>query len=175
MSFSMQAAPAAAVDQDGAAGAAPADCAALPAGYTLVAGPPPLDEYLRLRRETGLTPKTAEQGAPALANSWSWVHVRAPAGAAGAAVAAMGRVMGDGGWYYVVCDMATGRAHQRRGLGRHVLAWLLRDIRARSPPGAYITLTGDPPGQPLYRSLGFADSHPSIGMYILDGAPAGRQ
>ena len=64
--------------------------------------PPTVDEYVRLRREAGLTVRTKEQARPALKNSWLWVTVRID----GQAVA-MGRVIGDGGWYFHIADMAT--------------------------------------------------------------------
>jgi len=40
------------------------------ADYTLLPTAPPLQDYLRLRRDSGLTPVTAEQGAPAIAGAW---------------------------------------------------------------------------------------------------------
>lgn len=135
---------------------------ALADGYRLVVGPPPLDDYLRLRRDSGLSPKNAEQGAGAITGSWSAVHVvdgqDLPV--------AMGRTIGDGGWYFHIADIATAPGHQRRGLGRAVVEWLVADIRSRAPEGAYITLVGDPPGQRLYRSLGFDDVAPSLGMAL---------
>ncbi len=57
---------------------------------------------------------------------------------------AMGRVIGDGGWYFHVADIATDPGHQRRGLGRAVVEWLVADIRSRAPEGAYVTLVGTP-------------------------------
>ena len=133
------------------------------ASYTLVSGPPPLADYLRLRRDSGLTPKNADQGAGAIAGSWSACHVLDPDGRP----VAMGRTIGDGGWYFHIADIATDPAHQRRGIGRAVVAWLVADIRSRAPRGAYVTLVGDPPGQRLYRSLGFDDVAPSLGMALL--------
>jgi GNAT superfamily N-acetyltransferase len=129
-------------------------------GYTLIAEPPPLDDYLRLRRDSGLTPKNADQGRGALTGSWSFCHVRDADGT----VVAMGRTIGDGGWYFHVADMATDPEHQRRGLGRAVLDWLIADIRGRAPEGAYVSLIADPPGVPLYQAVGLQDAHPSIGM-----------
>lgn len=125
---------------------------------------PTLEDYLELRRASGLTPKRPDQGAPALANSWAWRRI---VDAEGRAVA-MGRVVGDGGWYFLVADMATLPGFQRRGLGRRILEDLLAEIRAKAPEGAYVTLLADPPGQALYRSLGFTEpQNGSITMHQL--------
>lgn len=137
---------------------------ALPAGYALHVGPPSLDDYLRLRRESGLRPKSPEQGAHALQGSWSSCHVTAP----DAHTVAMGRVVGDGGWYFVVADMATAPDHQRRGLGRAVLDHLLADIRARAPGDPYVTLTADAAGRRLYEQAGFtAFTADQTGMQLV--------
>ena len=128
--------------------------------YELVEGPPRVEEYLRLRADSGLSPKRADQAAAAIAGTWYGVHVRhRPSGEA----VAMGRVIGDGGWYFQIADMATLPDHQRQGLGRLVLTTLLAAIRDRAPADPYITLLADPPGVPLYSSLGFQPTK-SLGM-----------
>lgn len=119
--------------------------------YSLVSAPPTVDDYLRLREVSGLTPKRAEQAGPALRNSWAWRTVQTREGE----TVAMGRLVGDGGWYFLVADMATLPEHQQRGLGRAVLTDLLDEIRDRAPAGAYVTLMADLPGQRLYEQLGF--------------------
>ena len=43
---------------------------------------------------------------------------------------------------------------------------LIARIDHAAPPHPYITLLADPPGQSLYRSLGFVDSAPSVGMRL---------
>jgi len=127
----------------------------------LVASPPPLDDYLRVRAGSGLSPRTPEQARGALAHSWSWCHVVEDDGAGGdGEVVAMGRVIGDGGWYFHVADMATLPDHQGRGHGRRVLQHLLAEIAARAPADPYVTLIADPPGRRLYESLGFVDVAP---------------
>lgn len=135
--------------------------------YRLVDEPPTLDEYLELRRSSGLSPKTPEQGAPALTGSWYFCHVRTDAGHAdpGRAVA-MGRIIGDGGWYFHIADIATLPEFQRQGLGRMVMDRLLDEIRAKAPADPYVTLIADPPGRRLYESLGFVDADPSLGMRL---------
>lgn len=134
----------------------------------LVPEPPSVQEYLRLRSESGLSPKTAEQAAGALAHSWAWCHIRhTPTGEA----VAMGRALGDGGWYFHIADMATLPAHQGRGLGRRVLTWILDRIEQEAPADPYITLFADAPGRPLYRSVGFVESAPRSSGMVLGRRP----
>jgi ribosomal protein S18 acetylase RimI-like enzyme len=77
----------------------------------------------------------------------------------------MGRVIGDGGWYFHVVDMAVHPEHQRRGLGDAVLTELLDRIRAAAPAGAFVNLLADPPGRRLYARHGFTPTAPgSVGM-----------
>ncbi|MGP5114325.1 hypothetical protein [Corynebacterium casei] len=63
--------------------------------YLLEHDAPDIDDYLRLRADTGLTPKTAEQAEPIFENSW--LCVRAFERESGQTVG-MGRVIGDSGW-----------------------------------------------------------------------------
>jgi ribosomal protein S18 acetylase RimI-like enzyme len=58
---------------------------------------------------------------------------------------AMGRLLGDGGWYFHVVDMAVLPEHQRRGLGDVILTVLLERIRREAPAGAYVNLIADVP------------------------------
>lgn len=131
-------------------------------GYVLLDGPPTVEEYLRLRKESGLSPKVAEQAAGALANSWTFCHVRhEPTGEA----VAMGRVIGDGGWYFHIADIVTLPDHQRRGIGSAVMTWLIDRIRTQAPPDAYVSLMADAAGVPLYERFGFTNPSPrSTGM-----------
>ena len=77
----------------------------------------------------------------------------------------MGRVIGNSGWCFLIADMATGPARQRRGIGRAVLEELLSAILTRAPENPYIVLLADAPGRPLYQSMGIVETAPhSIGM-----------
>lgn len=132
--------------------------------YDLTLSPPPLADYLRLRADSGLSPVTEAQGEPPLVNSWAWVHVRHRASGE---VVAMGRVIGDGGWYFHIADMATLPEHQKKGLGQAVLEALLEKIREEAPPRPYVTLMADEPGRPLYAKFGFVETAPhSLGMML---------
>jgi ribosomal protein S18 acetylase RimI-like enzyme len=82
-------------------------------------------------------------------------------------VVGMGRLIGDGGWYFHVVDMAVIPEHQRRGLGDLVLGSLLDLIQATAPPNPYVTLLADPPGRRLYERHGFTQTAPdSVGMVL---------
>src|SRR5262249_46138460 len=117
---------------------------------------------------SGLTPRRLDQAAAALSGSWSAVHVVHEE--TGTAVA-MGRVLGDGGWYFHVVDIAVLPEHQRRGLGGMVLTALLDSSRRGAPTGAYVNLLADAPGRKLYEEHGFRETAPdSVGMaLVLDG------
>jgi GNAT superfamily N-acetyltransferase len=136
----------------------------LASGYVLVDGAPSPLEYVHLRRATGLSPKTVVQAESALSGSWAFRRVETESGE----LVAMGRVIGDGGWYFLIADMATLPEHQGRGIGGAVLDSLLEEICARAEPNAYVTLTADPPGRRLYESRGFSDVAPDrTGMFRL--------
>jgi GNAT superfamily N-acetyltransferase len=138
------------------------ESAALPAGYRLVDGPPSVADYLLLRERAGLSPRREDQAQAALAGSWAAVHV---VHEVDATTVGMGRLLGDGGWYFHVADMAVLPEHQRRGLGDAILTVLLERIRREAPAGAYVNLLADPPGRRLYARHGFTPTAPdSIGM-----------
>jgi ribosomal protein S18 acetylase RimI-like enzyme len=141
--------------------------AGLRGSYRLVGSAPAVEDYLALRERAGLSAKTREQAAAALPGSWAACHaVHEPTGQ----TVGMGRVLGDGGWYFHVVDMAVLPEHQRRGLGDAVLRALLEQIRARAPAGAYVNLLADRPGRRLYARHGFADTAPnSVGMALRMG------
>src|SRR3712207_5035362 len=132
-------------------------CTLVTRGYRLVMSPPPVADYLHLRAAAGLSPKTKEQAVAALPGSWAACHVVEEKTDQ---VVGMGRLLGDGGWYFHVVDMAVLPEHQRRGLGDAVLTALLGRIADTAPAGAYVNLLADPPGRRLYERHGFTDTAP---------------
>ncbi|MFN8193563.1 MAG: GNAT family N-acetyltransferase [Nocardioidaceae bacterium] len=129
--------------------------------YTLVPEGPAPEDYQRLRLEAGLTPRSRDQAELALGGAWAACHV---VDSRDGSTVAMGRLIGDGGWYFHVVDMAVLPEHQRRGLGDRVLTRLLDRIAEEAPPDAYVSLMSDPPGRRLYERHGFAESQRSVGM-----------
>lgn len=83
----------------------------------------------------------------------------------------MGRIIGDGGWYFHIADMATLPEHQRKGLGGIILKHLLSYIRENIPGGGkpYISLFADPPGRRLYDQHGFVagEKFDELGMVLV--------
>ena len=134
------------------------------AAYRLETAPPTVADYVHLRAASGLSPKTEAQAAGAIDGAWYAVHVvHAPSGR----TVGMGRVIGDGGWYFHIVDMAVLPDHQRRGIGGAILTELVDTIHASAPEAPYITLLADPPGRPLYRQHGFEPTAPrTVGMYL---------
>jgi GNAT superfamily N-acetyltransferase len=135
------------------------------AGYRLAGGPPTVADYLLLRERAGLSPKRQDQAEAALGGSWAAVHV---VHEAEGTTVGMGRVLGDGGWYFHVADMAVLPEHQRLGLGDAILTALLERIRSEAPAGAFVNLIADPPGRKLYARHGFEPTAPdSVSMAMI--------
>jgi len=133
-----------------------------PTGYDLDERPPSVEEYVRLRREAGLSGKTPEAARVGLANTWFGVTVRHGGEAVG-----MGRVIGDGGCFFEVVDIAVQPAHQRRGLGKRIMGALMNHLRAHAPASAHVMLLADGPAHRLYEQFGFRATAPeSIGMEL---------
>ncbi len=134
----------------------------LPVGYSLHSGYPSAAEYLRLRAASGLSPRTAAQAAGAISGSWHGCYIKytsPDSTTEPAVIVGMGRIIGDGAWYFHIADMAVRPDHQRRGLGDAILKHLLGYIKANAAEGQYlVNLFADPPGRRLYRKNGFTES-----------------
>ncbi|GGD37725.1 GNAT family N-acetyltransferase [Pseudoxanthomonas indica] len=132
----------------------------LPEGYTLQARVPDIDDVLRLRVESGLSPRTRAAAEAGLPNSLFGVTLMHDGQAIG-----MGRIIGDGGCSFVIVDIAVQPAHQKRGLGRAIMDALDAWLKAHAPDGAHISLIADGDARHLYARYGFKDVGPaSIGM-----------
>lgn len=131
--------------------------------YLLVERTPTVREFCDLRVKSGLSAKTEEAAAAGLPNTRSAVVLEHEGRAIG-----MGRVIGDGGTAFQITDIAVLPEHQKRGLGKRIVAALVDWLRATAPKSAYISLIADGPAKDLYAQYGFKPTteHGSIGMYI---------
>ena len=133
--------------------------------YTLVERLPTVSEYRDLRRLSGLSEKTIEAAERGLPATLFAVVIEADGAAIG-----MGRVIGDGGTAYQVVDIAVLPAHQKKGLGKRIVAALVGWLRANAPKSAYVSLIADGPAKDLYAQYGFRPVMPeSIGMAFKIG------
>ena len=128
--------------------------------YTTRLAIPDAATYCHLRSVSGLSPKTAEAAARGLPNSLFAVQVLQ-----GDEIVGMGRIIGDGGCFYQVVDIAVLPAHQGRGLGKLIMREIMQYIEEQVPASAYVSLIADGQAQQLYAQFGFTHTTPkSVGM-----------
>ena len=138
--------------------------------YVLVDGFPNASDYARLRAAAGLSRKTPEAAVRGVAGTLHGVSILRDGELIG-----MGRVIGDGGCFYFVVDIAVEPAHQGRGLGKRIMAALDAWLRANAPETAHVALFADGEARHLYAKYGFVENTKSVGMdYRVGSKPAGR-
>ncbi len=136
--------------------------------YQLRHAIPTVADYRRLREQAGLSPKSLQAAERGLPNSLFAVQVVSADGE----VVGMGRVIGDGGCFYQVVDIAVLPAHQGHGLGKRIMADIAAWLSAEVPESGYVSLLADGRAQDLYRQYGFTPTAPaSVGMGWKQGTP----
>jgi len=132
----------------------------LPNGYKILPRSPAVEDYLRLRKITGLSPfseAAAETGLHGTYFGVSLLHEETVVG--------MGRVVGDGGLFFQVVDIAVDPTHQGQGFGVSIMLILIEYLKDHAPTSAYISLLADIPANKLYEKFGFRETAPNtIGM-----------
>ncbi len=68
----------------------------------------------------------------------------------------MGRLIGDGGCFAHVTDIAVHPAHQGKGFGTLIMQDLMSWAEANLPPGCFVSLIADPGAEALYTKFGFS-------------------
>jgi GNAT superfamily N-acetyltransferase len=111
---------------------------------------PGADEYRALRVAAGLSAMSETSATQGLPSSWCAVCVRIDGQLVG-----MGRVVGDGGCFFLVVDIAVHPTLQKRGIGKRIMAALMEQLRERAPAGAMIGLFADGEAYRLYQQYGF--------------------
>lgn len=120
------------------------------AGLVWSDAPPTTEEYVALRAQVGLGARTCEAARRGLAGGLHAVTVRD-----GGRLVGMGRVVGDGGCFAQVVDIAVAPSHRRRGLATEIVRRLLAWCDAALPPSCFLSLIADPGAERLYERAGF--------------------
>lgn len=107
-------------------------------------------EYRALRSAAGLSVMSEEGAGIGLPASWCSVCVRVEGELIG-----MGRVVGDGGLFLFVVDIAVTPAWQGKGLGRRIMQALMDEVHARAPSRTMVGLIADGSAHELYAKFGF--------------------
>ena len=117
---------------------------------TLTLAVPGNEEYRALRSAAGLSLMTEEGAALGLPASWCSVCLRD-----GDELIGMGRIVGDGGLFLFVVDIAVAPAWQRKGLGQRIMQALMDQVHARAPARTMVALIADGTAHQLYAKFGF--------------------
>lgn len=129
--------------------------------YDVVESFPGVDDYRRIRVNSGLQDREREAAEIGLKNTWFGVSVVLDGDVVG-----MGRIIGDGGCFLQVVDIAVLPEHQGKGLGKRIMKALTDNLEQKAPASAYVSLIADGEANRLYAQYGFKPTAPeSIGMY----------
>ena len=130
--------------------------------YSLNLTVPDVDTYRQLRQKSGLSAKTSEAAERGLPNSLFGVQVMFDGEAVG-----MGRVIGDGGCFFQVVDIALLPAHRGKGLAKQIMAEVMRYLAGHVPASGYVCLIADGQAHNLYAQFGFVPTAPeSVAMAL---------
>jgi ribosomal protein S18 acetylase RimI-like enzyme len=130
-------------------------------GFKVSYTPPDPEDYINLRLEAGMSGKSAEAARIGLVNSLFALTVFHDS-----TLVAMGRVIGDGGSFFQIVDIAVKPEYQGKGLGKLVMKELMAYLDQHTYEGSYVSLIADAPADKLYEQFGFSYTYPkSHGMY----------
>ncbi|MGJ8528691.1 GNAT family N-acetyltransferase [Maritalea sp.] len=122
---------------------------------------PSVEEYCAMRIATGLSAKTEQMASIGLPNSIFAISIRDESGD----LIAMGRLVGDGGCFVQVADIAVRPDWQGQGLGRKVMQELMTFVQENLPKSIWVNLFADGTAKELYKQFGFGETAPSsVGM-----------
>lgn len=127
--------------------------------------PPVMVEYLTPRQIAGLSPMSREGAEIGLPRSLFAVCLREDDVLIG-----MGRVIGDGGCFFQVVDIAVHPDLQGKGYGKVIMIEIMNYLREAVPARGLVSLLADVPADRLYAQFGFEYTSPkSEGMWWRQG------
>ncbi|HMQ11155.1 MAG TPA: GNAT family N-acetyltransferase [Oligoflexia bacterium] len=120
---------------------------------------PTAQDYCDLRIKCGLSAKDLESVKKALPRSIYAVQIMHQG-----KMIAMGRIVGDGGCFVQVTDIAVDPEYQKQGLSKIIMENIMAYIDQHIPKSCFVTLFADV--DYLYQKYGFVVSAQSIGMKL---------
>jgi ribosomal protein S18 acetylase RimI-like enzyme len=121
---------------------------------------PEIEDYMRLRAVTGMSPRSsvaAERGLPK--SLFAMIILD------GENTIGMGRVVGDGGLNFEIVDIAVDPSYQGQGWGRKIMKAIMMYLDKEAAQGCFISLIADVPE--FYEKFGFKRCAPKAeGMFI---------
>ncbi len=130
--------------------------------FKIEEGAPDPDKFLSLRAGAGMSPRSVEGARKGLGKELFSVILRLEESEE---IVGMGRVIGDGGTIFVICDMLVIEEFQKKGGGTMIMDEIMDFLLREAPPNSYINLMADVDG--FYERWGFEPSLPrSRGMVL---------
>ena len=131
--------------------------------YRPVEQVPSVGDYNRIRVAASLIQRDQRAAEIGLSNTVFGVCVERDGRVVG-----IGRIVGDGGLFFEVVDVAVLPEHQRTGLGKMIMDALTSWLRDNTPPTAYVKLIAEVGTTGFYERYGFRVRTPeSSGMSFM--------
>jgi ribosomal protein S18 acetylase RimI-like enzyme len=131
--------------------------------YRLIERVPSVENYNRIRIAAGLAGRDPQAVEIGLSNTLFGVCVERDGRIVG-----FGRLVGDGGLFFEVVDVAVLPEHQRSGLGKMIMDTLTSWLRDNAPRDAYVKLIAEGGTTGFYERYGFrARTQESSGMSFM--------
>lgn len=124
---------------------------------------PSVKNYIGIRLAAGLSRKSEEAAVIGLKNSIHGVVVYYESMPIG-----IGRIIGDGGCFFEITDMAVLPEHQGKGVGAMIMDSLTEWLNKNAPKTAYVSLMAHHETPEFYAKFGFkyTEFPKSSGMYM---------
>lgn len=133
---------------------------------------PAASVYMALRVSAGLSPKSPAASTIGLAHSLFAVQLMLGSETDHdedhSTTVGMGRVIGDGGCFFQVVDIAVDPAHQGKGLGKRIMGEIKKWLDENVPEGGAVSLLADGEAHRLYAQFGFVLTAPATQGMALD-------
>tara|TARA_B100000902_G_scaffold26108_1_gene31370 strand:+ start:3858 stop:4274 length:417 start_codon:yes stop_codon:yes gene_type:complete len=130
--------------------------------FEIIEKVPTPKEYMYLRKAANMAPRDLESAKKGLGNELFSVML---IDKEKKETIGMGRVIGDGGTVFQICDMAVISTYQKKGGGKMIMDALMTFIEEQDIDRAYVNLIADVDN--FYEKWGFKPTAPEAkGMYL---------